>query len=168
MAITGKRIAARFVDALLMSDNFKKPEPVKKAIISLLLLVITLSAAAQGKRHFDPAKFKAEMEQYITVKACLTPSEAAALFPLYDEMKKEMRGLYNKLRKLKQIKPCDEQGCKEAVGEMDRIELEMKQVQMNYHARFLSVISASKPFDVIKAEERFHKDAVRRATRDKK
>ena len=106
---------------------------MKKTIISLLLLLVfALTAAAQGKRHFDPAKFKAEMEQFITVEACLTPSEAAALFPLYDEMKKEMRTLFNKVRKLKQIKPADEKGCKDAVAQMDQLELEMKQLQMNY------------------------------------
>ena len=115
---------------------------MKKTIISLLLLLVfALTAAAQGKRHFDPAKFKAEMEQYITVEACLTPSEAAALFPIYDEMKKEMRTLFNKVRKLKQIKPADEKGCKDAVAQMDQLELEMKQLQMNYHARFLTELT---------------------------
>ena len=142
---------------------------MKKTIISLLLLLVfALTAAAQGKRHFDPAKFKAEMEQFITVEACLTPSEAAALFPLYDEMQKEMRTLFNKVRKLKQIKPADEKGCKDAVAQMDQLELEMKQLQMNYHARFLTVISASKLFDVITAEEKFHRQAVRKAAHNKK
>ncbi len=141
---------------------------MRTTIISLFLLVFTLAATAQDKHHFDPAKFKAEMEQYITVEACLTPSEAAALFPLYDEMKKEMRGLFNKMRKLKQLKPSDEQGCKEAVAKMDQLDLEMKQLQMNYHARFLTLIPASKLFDVIVAEDRFHRQAMRRASSNKK
>lgn len=134
------------------------------------MFLATLTVAAQGRPrpHFDPAKFKADMEQFITVEACLTPSEAAALFPLYDEMKKEMRGLFDKERKLKQFKPCDEKGCKEVIAQMDQLEVEMKQVQMNYHTRFLTIISASKLFDVIAAEEKFHKNAVRRAAHNRR
>ena len=54
------------------------------------------------------------------------------------------------------------------LSQMDQLELEMKQLQMNYHARFLTVISAGKLFDVITAEEKFHRQAVRKAAHDKK
>ena len=42
--------------------------------LSLLLLVFVLAyvAHAQGQQRFDPAKFDAEQQQFITRSACLT------------------------------------------------------------------------------------------------
>ena len=39
----------------------------------------------QGRKHhdgFDPKRFQAELEQFITTNACLTPREAAKFFPV--------------------------------------------------------------------------------------
>lgn len=142
---------------------------VRKLLVITCLLLITLGAVAQQQfQKFDPAKFKAEREQFITVEACLTPSEAAAFFPLYDEMNNQLRGLYEKMRQYKQFRPTDEAKCREVINQMDQLEIEMKQLQMNYHARFLTVMSARKLFDVMKAEDKFHRQAMRRASHNKK
>ena len=57
---------------------------MKKIVITLLLMVLTLSVSAQQQQRpqFDPAKFDADLEQYITTEAALTPQEAAQFFPL--------------------------------------------------------------------------------------
>lgn len=129
----------------------------------MLFAVASLNVAAQGHNRFNPAKFKADLEKFITVEACLTPREAAAFFPLYDEMNNKQRVLYDKMRELRRMKPIDEERCKKVIAEIDQLEIEIKQLQSNYHARFLSVISASKLFDVIKAESKFHRQAMRNA-----
>ena len=129
----------------------------------MLLAVASLNVAAQGHNRFNPAKFKADLERFITVEACLTPREAAAFFPLYDEMNNKQRVLYDKMRELRRMKPIDEERCKKVIAEIDQLEIEIKQLQSNYHARFLSIISASKLFDVIKAESKFHRQAMRNA-----
>ena len=129
----------------------------------MLFAVASLHVAAQGHNRFNPAKFKADLEKFITVEACLTPREAAAFFPLYDEMNNKQRVLYDKMRELRRMKPVDEERCKKVIAEIDQLEIEIKQLQSNYHARFLSVISASKLFDVIKAESKFHRQAMRNA-----
>ena len=122
-----------------------------------------LHVDAQGHNRFNPAKFKADLEKFITVEACLTPREAAAFFPLYDEMNSKQRVLYDKMRELRRMKPTDEEKCKKVIAEIDQLEIEIKQLQANYHTRFLSIISASKLFDVIKAENKFHRQAMRNA-----
>ena len=116
-------------------------------------------------RGFDPRAFKAHLERFITVEACLTPSEAAKFFPLYDEMNKQQRGLYDQIRDLKRVKPADEEQCRKVIADIDRLDLEIKQLQSTYHTRFLTIISASKLFDVISAESRFHRQAMRDASR---
>lgn len=136
---------------------------IKIQLLMMLLAVASLNVAPQGHNRFNPAKFKADLEKFITVEACLTPREAAAFFPLYDEMNNKQRVLYDKMRELRRMKPIDEERCKKVIAEIDQLEIEIKQLQSNYHARFLSIISASKLFDVIKAESKFHRQAMRNA-----
>jgi hypothetical protein len=127
--------------------------------------MVALPLSAQEHRKFDPAKFKADLQKFITLEACLTPHEAAAFFPLYDEMNNKQRVLYDKIRDLKLVKPLDEERCKKAIVEIDQLEIEIKQLQSNYHARFLGIMPASKLYEVIKAESKFHRQAMRNAAR---
>lgn len=128
-------------------------------------MAVMPATAQDQNRRFDPAKFKAELEKFITVEACLTPREAAAFFPLYDEMNNKQRVLFDKIRELKRMKPFDDERCKKVIAEIDQLEIEIKQVQANYHTRFLSIMSPSKLFDVLSAESKFHRQAMRNAAR---
>ena len=103
---------------------------MRRLIIGLFCLA-TLGASAQGfpqqgfprqngfqqggfsqqngqQQRFSPEKYQADLEQYITKEACLTPKEASAFFPLFREMQKKQRALYNKMREDVRIKPTDE------------------------------------------------------------
>jgi len=106
---------------------------------------------------FSPEKFQAELEQYITKEACLTPQESAKLFPIFREMQKKQRTIYDRDRQVGWMKPNDEQGCQKAIRQRDENELELKRIQQTYHNRMLSIISGSKLFDVIQAEDRFYR-----------
>ena len=112
-------------------------------IMTVAFLMLTCTAWAQGMQRFNPDKFRADLEKFITVEACLTPAEAAKFFPLYEEMNKKQRALFRQMRELQR----------------------MKQIQANYHTRFLTIISASKLYDVIRAEGKFHRQAVKNAAR---
>ena len=59
------------------------------------------------------------------------------------------------------IKPADEAECRKAIQKRDELELELKNIQQSYHNRFFTVLPASKVFDVIKAEDRFHRKTFR-------
>ena len=115
----------------------------------------------QQQQRFSPEKYQADLEQYITKEACLTPQEAAAFFPLFREMQKKQRALYNKMREDVRIKPTDEAACKKMIQKRDQVELELKSIQQTYHNKFLGVISPSKVFDVIKAEDNYHRGLLR-------
>ena len=135
------------------------------SIAALLAILMAVPMVAQDRHGFNPEKFKADLEKFITVEACLTPAEAAKFFPLYDEMNRKQRGLYDQIRDLKRMKPADEEQCKKVIADIDRLDLEIKQLQSNYHSRFLTIIPASKLFDVIRAESRFHRQAMRDAAK---
>ena len=115
----------------------------------------------QQQQKFSPEKYQADLEQYITKEACLTPQEAAAFFPLFREMQKKQRALYNKMRDDVRIKPTDEAACKKMIQKRDQVELELKSIQQTYHNKFFSVMPASKVFDVIKAEDNYHRGLLR-------
>ena len=115
----------------------------------------------QQQQRFSPEKYQADLEQYITKEACLTPQEASAFFPLFREMQKKQRALYNKMREDVRIKPTDEAACKKMIQKRDQVELELKSIQQTYHNKFFSVMSPSKVFDVIKAEDQYHRGLLR-------
>jgi len=142
-----------------------KMRTMKSLMLVVMLWAVTGNGWAQDRPRFNPEKFRADLERFITVEACLTPAEAAKFFPLYEEMNKKQRALFWQMRELQRVKPADEDACRKAIAEADRIELEMKQLQANYHTRFLTVISASKLYDVIRAEGRFHRQAVKNAAK---
>ena len=127
---------------------------MKKLTLLLLTFVVAIGAYAQGQK-FDPEKFDAEQQQFITKAANLTEQEAARFFPLFREMQKKQRAIYERQRKLGFNKPADEKGCAESIRQHDQIDLELKQIQQQYHNKFLRVIPASKLYDVIQAEDRF-------------
>ena len=131
---------------------------------SLLLLLCVLASGAQekNKNGFSTEKFRAEIEQFITKEACLTPKEASKFFPVYDEMNRKKRNIFDNMRKLSKRKPADDAGCREVIRKCDKMDLELKKIQQTYHEKFLSIIPASKLFDVIKAEEKFHRRMLNR------
>ncbi len=142
---------------------------MKKILLVIIALGMAVSMSAQKKQErFDPKKFRAELEGFITKEACLTPVESSTFFPLYDEMNRKQRGIFDKMRNLGRQKPATEEDCRTAIRERDKLELELKKIQQTYHGKFLSVLSAKKVFAVLQAEDRFHRRMLHRDGRDKK
>ena len=139
---------------------------MKRLMTILIALVLAVAAIPQDHKpqqppKFSPEKFQADLEQFITKEACLTPQEAAKFFPVYKEMQAKQRAVYDRQRQLGWGKPADEKGCEKAIRQRDEYDLELKRIQQTYHNKFLSIISASKLYDVIKAEDRFHRQMLR-------
>lgn len=132
---------------------------VKVLIILFITHFSLLTSSAQ--QRFSPEKYQADLEQFITQEANLTSQEAAAFFPLLREMQEKQRAIYNQMQAEARVKPADEKACKRAIQKRDEMELELKRIQQTYHNKFLAVLSASKVFDVIRAEERFNRRMFR-------
>ena len=123
-------------------------------LMVMLLMGITGIQAQNGRKHaaFDPKKFQAELEQYITTNAALTPGEAARFFPMYRQMGKKMRMLFDEMRRYRHINPKDNEACEAAIRRQDEIDIQLKQLQQEYHARFMTVLPAYKVLSVIRGE----------------
>ena len=63
----------------------------KKLIYRLISFMFTLTTGAQEQQKFSPEKFDAELQEFITAQAKLTPQEATKFFPIYKEMQGKQR-----------------------------------------------------------------------------
>jgi len=130
----------------------------------LVAMFIMVGADAQNKQcKFAPERFRAELEQYITRKACLSPKEAARFFPVYSEMLEKQRVVHDKIKKLKRNKPATEAECRNNIRQRDKLEIQIKEIQKAYHEKFMRILPAKKVYDVMKAEDRFHRQALKNA-----
>lgn len=121
------------------------------------------SAQRKHKRQaFDPAQFQRELEQFITTNAGLTPGEAEKFFPLYREMQNKQRALFEQMRRYRFADTNNNATSEEAIRKQDELDIEMKILQRDYHEKFMRVIPAGKVFQVIKAEDKFHRQAFKR------
>ena len=57
--------------------------------------------------------------------------------------------------------PSDEASSKRAIQRRDQLEMELKSIQQTYHNKFLRVVSATKVYKTIIAEDQFHHKAFR-------
>ena len=132
----------------------------------LMILMLCTFGVANGQHRkrppFNPAKFEADLEQFITVNACLSPSQAASFFPVYRQMMKKQRALFDEMRRLRMINPKDNEVCEEAIRKQDELDIQIKQLQQEYHGRFLMMLPANKVLSIIKAEEKFHRQIFRK------
>ncbi len=140
-------------------------------VVALLVVVNICAAQAQDAKKrpaFDPAKFQADLEQFITSNAALKPEEAAKFFPVYEQMMKKMRMLFDEMRRYHHVNPKDEEACADAIRKQDEIDIEMKHLQQEYHQRFMLILPASKVMSIIKAEEKFHRQTFERFRKNKR
>ena len=134
---------------------------MKKLVVSaVLMFMFVLGVNAEEQQKFSPEKFQADLENFITNEAGLTAEEASKFFPLYREMQQKQRVAYNKMRELFKA-PSDEASSKRAIQRRDELEMELKSIQQTYHNKFLKVVSASKVYKTIIAEDKFHRRAFR-------
>ena len=134
---------------------------VKRVLPFCLLTFLPLTASANEPQQFSPEKFQADMEQFITKEAQLTSEEVAKFFPLYREMQQKQRAVWNQMKNLGRNKPAEEAAIKQAVQKRDELELEQRRIIQTYHNKFFKVLPASKVYDVIIAETKFHRAAIR-------
>lgn len=130
-------------------------------IIGMLLCLLPLSAQQQGERRFSPEKFEADLYQYIKQEAGLSQQDCDKFFPVYKEMRKKQHALFERQRNVAKQKPADEAGCMRVIQERDNIEVEQKHIQQIYHNKFFAILPPSKVYDVIQAEDKFHRHMLR-------
>lgn len=138
---------------------------VKRVLFVMAVVLASFQLNAQDPRKFDPEKFEIELEQFIVTEAALTPQDASAFFPVYKEMQTKQRALFNEMRKYRHVDTRDDKASWEAIRNKDEIDLQIKKLQQQYHENFCKILPAGTVFRIIKAEEKFHRQAFKRVAR---
>ena len=130
-------------------------------------MTFSLTISGQRPRKFDPQQFEKQLHQYIATEAGLTPGEAAAFFPLFDEMQRKQRLLFEKMRVYMHTNTDDNKASLKAIQAMDNNDLEIKKLQKEYHQKFCKVLPAGKVLQILKADDKFHRKAFKRMVRER-
>ena len=140
---------------------------MQKMIALLIGLLLTEILAAQPKERFDPERFQADLEQFITVEAALTAQEAAIFFPVYREMKQKQHAIFGQMKRYRFTDVTDDKASHKAIKEQDKLDIQIKELQQKYHDKFIKLLPAGKVLKIIKAEDKFHHQAFRRMAKRK-
>ncbi len=121
----------------------------------------------KGPRHFQPEKFKQELQAYITREAKLTEAEARKFFPVFFEMKEKLRNLERqKGRSLHTVtsERATEADCQRVVEQQKNLTLKMARMENDYHSRLCSMVGARKFVRVLEADRRFGRKMFKKMT----
>lgn len=134
---------------------------MKKTSVILFFLLFMLSVSAQHNR-FSPQQFQAELEKYIVREAQLTSKESAKFLPVYSEMRRKQRALFDEKKRYRHVKPATDLECKKIVQKTDAIDVQIEELERLYHNKFFKLLPARKVYEVLKAESRFHRQAFKK------
>lgn len=134
---------------------------MKKSLLTFLFVLATINVVAQPPHKFSPEKFQTELENFIKSEASLSKIESAAFFPVYREMRKKQRTIFEQIIKHKKANPADNEAATEAIKQQDKLELEMKQLLKTYHEKFIKMLPATTVFKILKAEDKFHRQLIK-------
>lgn len=118
-------------------------------------------APRENNRAMSPHDFQKALIDFIVKEAELNTHEQVVFVPLYKEYGAKKRAIFDKRKKLGNKKPQSDTECKEVIQQQDRYDLEIKKVEQQYHNKFLEKLSASKVYDILKAENRFHRKMLK-------
>ena len=121
----------------------------------------------KGPRHFQPEKFKQELQAYITREAKLTEAEARKFFPVFFEMKEKLRNLERqKGRSLHTVtsERATEADCQRVVEQQKNLTLKMARMENDYHSRLCSMVGVRKFVRVLEADRRFGRKMFKKMT----
>ncbi|MCM1109484.1 MAG: hypothetical protein NC388_10645 [Clostridium sp.] len=136
----------------------------------ILWIAISLNTlqAQTNKKQFSPEEFKQKLENYITKNAGLTEEEAKAFFPIYSEMKQKQGELMKQIRQLKKNARKEETKDSEyssIVSQINKLKIESAEVEAKYYLKICKSVSPKKVFEAMRAEDKFHRESLRRMNR---
>lgn len=129
---------------------------MKKIILSLLFISLTLSSFSQGKERRE--QIKALKVAHITEALSLTETEAQKFWPIYNAHDKEMRMLRHNIREKRRnidIKTISENEAKKVLQDYLAFEKEQQNLEADLIENLLTAIPAKKIILLHKAEEDF-------------
>lgn len=130
-------------------------------LISIAFLLLTASSQSRDKR-LSKENYQAQLGQFIIQEAQFTAKEAADFRVIFKEMQNKQRKTFEAMKDIWHKPGRGEKECAEAIRQKDKMDIELKNLQQQYHNKLLKVMPASKVFKAIIAEDKFHRQMLRK------
>lgn len=130
-------------------------------LISIAFLLLTASSQSRDKR-LSKENYQPQLEQFIIQEAQFTAKEAADFRVIFKEMQNKQRKTFEAMKDIWHKPGRGEKECAEAIRQKDKMDIELKNLQQQYHNKLLKVMPASKVFKAIIAEDKFHRQMLRK------
>lgn len=130
-------------------------------LLALLLLLAPPMTAQDNHRD----RFDQDRAQFIVRETQLSAADSATFFALYNEMQARKCELHDQMKAMPKDMPATEDSCRDVIISRDMLDLQMKAVEQDYHARMLQALQPSLVFRLLKAEAAFYRQAFRRAAK---
>ena len=130
-------------------------------LISITFLLLTASSQSRDKR-LSKEHYQAQLAQFIIQEAQFTAKEAADFRVIFKEMQNKQRKTFEAMKDIWHKPGRGEKECAEAIRQKDKMDIELKNLQQQYHNKLLKVMPASKVFKAIIAEDKFHRQMLRK------
>lgn len=131
---------------------------MKRLLMVLMAIMTTTILMAHPMLKFDEEAYIAEQHAFILKEVrCLSPEEAKTFFALYDDMRCQLRQVFNKMRQDRRKKPSSEEAYRDIIQERDNDGLRLKQIEQKYHKKMLKVLPAKKVYKALVAADKFDK-----------
>lgn len=135
---------------------------MKQVIVVFLGLWFSLGTYAQGNRMNIEKRYRAQKIVFITDRMQLTPEEAQAFWPLYNQLETEQDTLSRQMHRYRAAFPKDETQMTEeqAIAYLNFFNkhiADMSKLNLEYQKKFLKVISAKKFVLLHDAENEFRR-----------
>ena len=114
--------------------------------------------------QFSPAEYAKQQQEFFTKNAELTPTEAEAFFPVYNELQQKKRELNREIRRIMRQEPgtqvSEEQSLKAIDAQADA-NIKIAELEKEYLQKFKQILPASKILKIQNAEEQFNSQILK-------
>lgn len=126
---------------------------------ALFVSMLTFSISdshAQGRNEEEIRKIQDAKIAIITNRINLTPEQSKDFWPIYNEFSEKKRNLHRSMRQLVGEKGASDDQAMNSLKEVQDLKQKQLELDKEYQARFLTVISAKQLVELYKAERTFN------------
>jgi uncharacterized protein YdiU (UPF0061 family) len=111
--------------------------------------------------QFSPTEYWNQQKAFFTEKAGLTEDEAAAFFPLYNELQQKKRDLNREMRRMTRQENQTEEQAQKSLDAIADVNIKIAELEKEYTKKFKEVLPATKILKVQNAEEQFNSQMLK-------
>jgi len=133
---------------------------MKYTFLSIALFFATFAFGQRPDRAEIKEKLEAQKIAFITDRLDLSPNEAKAFWPIYDEFQEKEHELRSQTRPPRRIEDLSDEEALSFLKTSLKNEEAIQKVRTEYTERFLEVLSAKKVLQLHRAEMDFRREVI--------